>query len=226
MNDTTDVRLFQQDIERRIEKTQAALQAGRQRLAERMTDLEELEQQFNRRAHQLCQDVIRPRTEAFVSYFENAQLDVAGPAPRIHSEFRHCERFPVQASIEFDVGRSSTIQDAFSIRYHADIIPLFIKFDHDDEYRTPIDTPHTDPLGKWVEQKLLGFLDSYLQIETHEQYQRLSVEIDPVCGMPVAKAVGLTHAFGGKTYYFCTQHCVDQFAARPEQFLKHNVNDR
>jgi Cu+-exporting ATPase len=43
--------------------------------------------------------------------------------------------------------------------------------------------------------------------------------IDPVCGMTVepARAAGsVTHA--GKTYHFCSQHCVKKFQARPEYY--------
>jgi Cu+-exporting ATPase len=43
--------------------------------------------------------------------------------------------------------------------------------------------------------------------------------IDPVCGMTVepARAAGsVEHA--GKTYYFCSQHCVKKFQVRPEYY--------
>ncbi|MGH9650963.1 MAG: YHS domain-containing protein, partial [Terriglobales bacterium] len=45
-------------------------------------------------------------------------------------------------------------------------------------------------------------------------------ELDPVCGMTVDPA----HARGtvehaGKTYYFCSPHCVEKFRAEPERFL-------
>lgn len=44
--------------------------------------------------------------------------------------------------------------------------------------------------------------------------------IDPVCGMTVepASAAG-QHSYGGKTYYFCSRHCLDKFRKDPEQFL-------
>jgi uncharacterized protein len=40
---------------------------------------------------------------------------------------------------------------------------------------------------------------------------------DPVCGMKVdrAKAVRLEHA--GRTYYFCSEHCREQFLAHPDE---------
>jgi len=45
--------------------------------------------------------------------------------------------------------------------------------------------------------------------------------VDPVCGMSVepARAAG-KHEHGGKTYYFCSQHCLNKFRENPEQFLK------
>lgn len=48
-----------------------------------------------------------------------------------------------------------------------------------------------------------------------------SKHIDPVCGMTVepAKAAG-SHDHDGKTYYFCSTHCVDKFKKDPQQFLK------
>jgi Cu+-exporting ATPase len=34
---------------------------------------------------------------------------------------------------------------------------------------------------------------------------------DPVCGMEVDKATALTAERGGRTYYFCSEHCRHSF---------------
>jgi YHS domain-containing protein len=43
---------------------------------------------------------------------------------------------------------------------------------------------------------------------------------DPTCGMDVdvaeAKAAGLTYEYQGKTYYFCSVYCKEQFAKNPK----------
>ena len=45
--------------------------------------------------------------------------------------------------------------------------------------------------------------------------------IDPVCGMSVdTKTAKYTRAFGGSTWYFCSKHCLDKFAAEPERYAK------
>jgi Cu+-exporting ATPase len=43
---------------------------------------------------------------------------------------------------------------------------------------------------------------------------------DPVCGMTVdpAQAAG-RHEHAGKTYFFCSRHCLEKFRAEPETFL-------
>ena len=40
-----------------------------------------------------------------------------------------------------------------------------------------------DRIGKWVETKLLSFLETYLKIETHSQYQNDNFVICPECEM-------------------------------------------
>jgi Cu+-exporting ATPase len=44
--------------------------------------------------------------------------------------------------------------------------------------------------------------------------------IDPVCGMTVDPATAAGHVdYQGKTYHFCSQHCVHAFKADPQKFL-------
>jgi P-type Cu+ transporter len=46
------------------------------------------------------------------------------------------------------------------------------------------------------------------------------MSIDPVCGMTVDPAAAAGHAdYKGKTYHFCSQHCMHAFKANPEKFL-------
>lgn len=45
--------------------------------------------------------------------------------------------------------------------------------------------------------------------------------IDPVCGMIVKEdsAKG-TFEYNGKTYYFCSEFCLEEFKKNPEKYLK------
>jgi hypothetical protein len=42
---------------------------------------------------------------------------------------------------------------------------------------------------------------------------------DPVCGMKVDRDKAVTKEFGGRTYYFCSSHCLQAFEADPDKRL-------
>jgi YHS domain-containing protein len=96
---------------------------------------------------------------------------------------------------------------------------VFIRYKRTDALDQSLENVDDNTVRQWIEEKLLNFLDSYLQIETHEQYQRDNVAIDPVCGMKVAKPKGLAHQHHGQVYYFCAQTCLDRFIKSPNDFV-------
>jgi len=42
---------------------------------------------------------------------------------------------------------------------------------------------------------------------------------DPVCGMKVDRAKGLTRELDGETFYFCSAHCLQAFESAPRDYL-------
>ncbi len=53
------------------------------------------------------------------------------------------------------------------------------------------------------------------------------IRLDPVCGMEVdevrAETLGLTSVFKGKTYYFCSEECKEEFDNNPAQFIEEST---
>src|SRR4249920_171278 len=48
-----------------------------------------------------------------------------------------------------------------------------------------------------------------------------AIATDPVCGMPADIATPkYKPSFGGSTWYFCSKHCLDKFAADPGHYAK------
>jgi Cu+-exporting ATPase len=71
-----------------------------------------------------------------------------------------------------------------------------------------------------VEDKIVGFVATYLHLETAQQYQTENTATDPVCGMQVSKArPGATLEHAGRTFYFCIDECRAKFAANPNRYL-------
>jgi P-type Cu+ transporter len=46
------------------------------------------------------------------------------------------------------------------------------------------------------------------------------MEIDPVCGMEVdPKSAAGSYEYGGKTYYFCSTGCLEDFKEDPGSYI-------
>ena len=62
-------------------------------------------------------------------------------------------------------------------------------------------------------------------MNAHNHTKSTNGVIDPVCGMTVnpETAAGSVE-FEGKTYYFCSRHCVEKFRENPERFLESGGN--
>jgi YHS domain-containing protein len=54
--------------------------------------------------------------------------------------------------------------------------------------------------------------------------QEGTMEIDVVCGVEVDPTCAPTEtAFEGRSFYFCSQHCLEQFESAPREFLMHRT---
>ncbi|MCW9023114.1 MAG: heavy metal translocating P-type ATPase [Gammaproteobacteria bacterium] len=57
------------------------------------------------------------------------------------------------------------------------------------------------------------------KISHNEDVLTSVVHKDPVCGMTVEQDSPFSAGNDGKSYYFCSRHCLDKFVASPEQYL-------
>ena len=106
------------------------------------------------------------------------------------------------------------------LSYCLRIVPIFIDFSAHDEILMPLDSVDDTKVAEWFDGKIVAFLDTYLCLETHRQYQTANIVTDPDCGMPVNKlhaAATLDHC--GLTYYFCVEGCRKKFADDPDQYI-------
>ena len=209
---------FREQITNRLEASIADVAQHREAMDHTMRELEEREVVFHEVAGRIRNEVIRPTLAAFAEYFNNAELEDAMLGYCVRCQLRHSIRFPARAQVSFRIIHNDTIE-SLTIQYEAQILPIFIRFDRNDVLDLNITQVELDAVRKWAERKLLGFLDSYLQIETHEQYQRDNTALDPVCGMRVSKPKGLPYVHEGQTYYFCAQRCLDRFVENTSKYV-------
>jgi YHS domain-containing protein len=212
---------LEQRIKEKFGEHQANLKRRNHSMAESMKRVDERFERCTTLADELVHSVLRPRMKKLAEFFPNAKVEESEQVGSHQSvcRFTHSERFPATARLEIGFGADRDNAN-FEIHYCLQILPIFFDFPKEDSTRIPLDQVNADKVGKWIEQKIGDFLDSYLKIETVEQYQSNNLATDPVCGM----AVNRYHApaqmdHEGMTYYFCVEDCRRKFAADPRAYL-------
>lgn len=86
-----------------------------------------------------------------------------------------------------------------------------------DEGRTVVIVSHDD--------RLREVADRVLWLEDGTFREIAGMATDPVCGMAVHAGSELRADLEGKTWWFCSRHCRDEFAASPERFATATLLD-
>jgi YHS domain-containing protein len=212
------------ELERRIKEKLAGSEEGRQAQRERlrngMSELEARLARYTAVADRLIREVIRPRLERLAACFENARLpEGEGGRHGVVCRFERTARFPATATLELGVTRDGE-GHSIEVRYSLDIQPVFFPFDREAHLIQPVDALDEARVAAWVEDRIVGFVDAYLRLETLEPYQVENVVTDPVCGMRLNR----THAqaqteYLGVKYCFCVEGCRRKFLAEPDRYL-------
>jgi YHS domain-containing protein len=213
------------DLDKRIaEKLAARREQAYQHYnhqAERWHEWQNRHQRYTALADHLVQDIIRPLLVKLANHFDNAVL-LGGVQTGRHQcvcTFKHTARYPATAKLELAVSRDGLAENVLLL-YELSIVPVFFQFAGHDQMTLPIDRLDEAKVAAWFDEKIMCFLDAYLNLETLEQYQIDNQVIDPVCGMRINKlfATEQTH-YHGQTYYFCIPECRAIFNSDPEKYL-------
>ena len=189
--------------------------------AERWHQWQERHQRYTALADHLVRDIIRPRLVTLANHFDNAEL-LAGDQTGRHQcicTFKHAPRYPATARLELAVTRDGSAQNVLLL-YDLSILPVFFHFVGHDELTVPLEDMNDATAAAWFDDKIMCFLNAYLNLETLGQYQVENETIDPVCGLRINKLYAAEHThYHGKTYYFCVPECRALFDADPERHL-------
>ncbi|MBI2806792.1 MAG: YHS domain-containing protein [Planctomycetes bacterium] len=213
---------LEQQIKDKLAEHQSTIENHRNHLRQQMAEVDHRHEQYTALADRLTQEVIRPRLEKLASFFDNAEMVRDSEQVGRHQGvcvFKHTNRFPARARLELGLSHDRLAEN-FVLTYCTQILPIFFDFPKQDEKLMPLESVDDGKVAEWFDEKIVAFLDAYLRLETHQQYQSDNIVTDPVCGMPVNKlhaAVRMDH--GGVTYYFCVEDCRKKFAAAPDHYI-------
>jgi YHS domain-containing protein len=178
------------------------------------------------------QTLLQPRIEVFtkLNVFKDIQqtvsLELRTPETRgFHTRTTtlsvpFSEECPALVELTFCLGHDGPVENAI-LQYELKIVPIYIKFDGHDQLVIPLDKPNEDAVAGWIDDKLVSFTRTYFELYFTEQYQKQSLETDPVMDIrfPRAFAAGKKE-HQGRTYYFYTKASFEDFEKAPSDYVK------
>ena len=182
-----------------------------------MAGIEQKRKQFQVVAEHLISSLIRPRLRFVAERFHGVVVS-NDPPEHCSCWFPSSASFPVLAKVGFAVEHDPRF-DNIIVGYEMYMMPVFVKYKDKDRLTLSRDAVPDDKVAVWTEQRLLDFVESYLQIDRGVPESN-KIATDPVCGMRISITdETLNDNYYGHTYFFCSHECLQQFEHNPKQYV-------
>lgn len=144
----------------------------------------------------------RPRLEALIQHFG----DRVKVTPQIASTSRGVT-LDFQSNLARIVLRLTASTDAdvrqVVLDYNLEIVPIFMQFDSHQQASWPLDAIDRDGIAQWIDDRLVGFVKTYLSLHENECYLKEHMVEDPIAKVRFPKFAAATNLdWNGQTYYF------------------------
>jgi len=217
----SELQALEQQIQQRLKAVEEQDRTQQVQMQTKMDEIDARHARFDPLANELMASVIDSRMEKLASFFDNARLlerSEAGIHCRV-CRFNHSTRYPATVKLTLSIAHDAEIENLL-LAYDLEIIPIFFKFQRHDQAEFSLDDLNQEQIANWVDEKILAFVDTYLQLEQIDQYQQNSMVTDPVCGMRFRKSIASAETeHAGHTYCFCSHGCQEKFASDPHRYI-------
>jgi YHS domain-containing protein len=187
-------------------KYKNAMVENLQTYKDRQKRLEKLAMVFDQ-----LREVWRPRLEVLTNKFG----DRVQVTPRLIPSTREAT-FEFQsrlARIRLKFG-ATTDRDITKVilNYDLDIIPVFMQYDAHVEMELPLDSVDPEIVGRWIDDRIVSFVKTYLSLQENEQYVKDEMVVDPIADVRFPKfAASSSLESKGTTYFFISEETRREF---------------
>jgi hypothetical protein len=203
------------ELARRIDGALAAVKdKAQQQAQERLQEYQERQGLLKEyeKAQARIVEIVKPRLAALA---ERAG-DRVKVTPSV-SQTRRSASFDSKSSkavlvLTFSVSPDREVKQAV-VECDVKVIPVLWKFDAHSAFATPIANVDAAGLTKWIDDRIMAFVDLYIQIHEGELFEQAEMVEDPVAKISFPKfAAGATLDHGGKTHFFIDETNRAEFA--------------
>jgi YHS domain-containing protein len=160
---------------------------------------------------QRLQGVWKPRLEVLARKVG----EVVKVTPRIEPSLREAT-FEFRSNLasirlRFTVSTDGDVRNLV-LDYDLHIIPILMKFERHARLEFPLEAADPQAIGKWIDDRIVDFVRTYLSLGENEYYMKPHMVTDPIAGIEFPKsAAGATLDWKGKTYFFISEETKTEF---------------
>jgi YHS domain-containing protein len=171
------------------------------------------------RLRERVNELTAPRLQQLRDRFPEAD-STSVPSPHGDSVSLRLDSDLVRITVAFSLSHDGALGNAL-LDYNLDILPVFIRFDGHFRLEIPLGPIEYDfdKIAHWLDDRIVGFVHTYMAIQFVTQYQGDNMVIDPVAHLSFPKAFAQSGIeFEGKTYHFLSEQTRREFECDPAPY--------
>ena len=156
-------------------------------------------------------EVAKPRLEALATRVGERMA----VTPSVY-QTRRAAKFEFQSpqayiTLTFSVAPDRQLKNVV-VEYDLDIVPVLMQYESHAVFTSPIDALDTAGLAKWLDDRIVGFVELFIGLYDHKVYATGEYVTDPVAQVRFPKfAAAATLEHDGQTYFFIDERTKQDF---------------
>ncbi len=176
---------------------------------ERQKRMEQLGKVFDE-----LRELWRPRLEVLVKKFGDRVKVTPRIVPSAREATFEFRSTLAKVSLKFSAYTDRDVQKVI-LSYDLEIIPVLMRFTPHAEVEFPLDRVDKDAAVKWIDERIVDFVRTYLSLGDNEWYLKDQMVEDPVAHVRFPKlAAGATLEWKGQKHYFLGEETKREYAAQ------------
>ncbi len=174
---------------------------------ERQQRLEQLGKVFDQ-----LSDIWRPRLELLVKKFEGRVQATPRIVPSTREATFDFQSHLARVRLKLSAFTDRDIQKLI-LSYDLEIVPVLMQFKHHDEVEFPLDKVDKKAVAKWIDDRIVDFVQTYFSMGENEIYLKDYMVEDPIAHVRFPKqAAATTLEWQGQKFYFIGEETRREFA--------------
>lgn len=189
--------------EQKIKAFQQEQVAGYRQRQERIVQLEGIFEQLR--------EIWRPRLDVLAKKF-GERVQIKPEIVPLRREATFTLRTPIASvQLKFSASADGDVTKVI-LGYDLQIIPVLMQFEKHAELVQPLDAVDTGAVERWVDDRILSFIKTYVAMHENKYYLKDQLVTDPITNVQFPKFVAAaTVERGGRTYYFVSDETRQEF---------------